>query len=324
MSIFKVLVTARSFGKNSPQAINILEKHGCSVHWGAGNRPLTAAELAPLVKEADALIVGNDQVSAEVINTGQKLKIISRYGAGVDNVDLAAASAKRIPVTNTPGANEHSVADLVFGLMLAAARQIPSVTEVVRAGGWDRRMGTEIWGKTLGIIGFGKIGRGVARRASGFNMKVLVYDICSCENLDTELDISFVDQETVIRQADFLSLHIPCNPETTNMICADNLAIMKPNAILINTARGRLVDEKALADALRKKVIAGAALDVLQHEPPIDRDLLDLENVLITSHIGGYTIEAINAMSMLAADNTIQGLLGKHLEFIVNPEIYQN
>ena len=323
MGKFKVLVTARSFGKNDSRAVNFLEQHGCTVIRGAGDRPLTSAELAILVGDADALIAGNDQVDAEVIEAGKKLKIISRYGVGVDNVDLVAATAKGISVTNTPGTNEHSVADLVFGLMLAAARQIPTVVEHVRAGGWDRRLGTEVWEKTLGIIGFGKIGRGVAHRAAGFDMKVLAHDVCVDENAENEFGVTFVSREDVIRQADFLTLHIPCTPETKNMICAAQLDMMKPSAILINTARGGLIDEKALTDAIRNKAIAGAALDVLEHEPPKDRELLMLDNVLITSHIGGYTTEAINAMSMLAAENVIRGLAGNCLEFVVNPEVYR-
>ncbi len=323
MGNFNVLVTARSFGKNDSQAVNILEQHGFTVTRGGGDRPLTSAELALLVVEADALIAGNDQVDAEVIEAGKKLKIISRYGVGVDNVDLDAATAKGIPVTNTPGTNEHSVADLVFGLMLAAARQIPNVVEHVRTGGWDRRLGTEVWRKTLGIIGFGKIGRGVAHRAVGFDMRVLVHDVCVDENAENEFGVTFVSREEVIRQADFLTLHTPCTPETRNMICAAQLEMMKPSAILINTARGGLIDEKALADAIRNKAIAGAALDVLEHEPPKERELLELDNVLITSHIGGYTTEAINAMSMLAAENVIQGIAGNCLELTVNPEVYR-
>jgi D-3-phosphoglycerate dehydrogenase len=320
---YNVLVTARSFGKNGSEAVNLLEQHGFTVTRGGGDRPLTSAELALLVVEADALIAGNDQVDAEVIEAGNKLKIISRYGVGVDNVDLAAATAKGIPVTNTPGTNEQSVADLVFGLMLAAARQIPTVVEHVRTGGWNRRLGTEVWGKTLGIIGFGKIGRGVAHRSKGFDMRVLVHDVCVDENAENEFGVTFVSREEVIRQADFLSLHTPCTPETRNMICAAQLEMMKPSAILINTARGGLIDEKALVEAIRNKAIAGTALDVLEHEPPKNRELLELDNVLITSHIGGYTTEAINAMSMLAAENVIQGLAGNFLELAVNPEVYR-
>lgn len=320
---FNVLVTARSFGKNDSQAVNILEKHGCNVIRKAGDRPLTSAELVNLVEDSDALIVGNDEVGAEVIEAGKNLKIISRYGVGVDNVNLAAATANGIPVTNTPGTNEHSVADLVFALMLAAARKIPTVIEHVRAGGWDRRLGTEVWGKTLGIIGYGKIGRGVARRAVGFNMKILANDICIDENIENQFGVTFTNRETVIMQADFLTLHIPCTPETTHMIRAKQLNMMKPSAILINTARGELIDEKALTEALRNNVIAGAALDVLEHEPPKDRELLMLENVLVTSHIGGYTTEAIRAMSMLAAENVIRGLTGSCLEIAVNPEVYR-
>ena len=324
VSNYTVLVTARSFGKNDPLPVKILEQNGCTVIRSAGDRPLQSAELASLITEADALIAGNDQVDAAVIEAGKKLKIISRYGVGVDNIDLAAATAKEIPVTNTPGTNEHSVADLVFGLMLSVARKIPEVNGLVRAGGWDRRLGTEVWGKTLGIIGFGKIGKGVARRARGFNMKVLVNDVYIDEVLAKEHEVTFVSREVLISQADFLTLHAPSTPETKSMIGGAQFKMMKPGAILVNTARGGLIDENALVEAITKGLIAGAALDVLEQEPPQNRELLELNNVLITSHIGGYTAEAVNAMSMLAAENVVKGLTGTRLELAVNQEIYQD
>jgi D-3-phosphoglycerate dehydrogenase len=324
VSKFTVLVTARSFGKNDPLPVHILEQNGCIVVRSGSDRPLQSAELVSLIAEADALIAGNDQVDAKVIAAGKNLKIISRYGVGIDNIDLTAATAKGIPVTNTPGTNEHSVADLVFALMLSVARQIPEVTALVRAGGWDRRLGTEVWGKTLGIIGFGKIGKGVARRARGFNMNVLVNDVLVDKAMEKEHEVTFVSREDVIRQSDFLSLHAPCTPETMNMIGVQQLNMMKPGAIVINTARGGLIDESALAEAIEKGIIAGAALDVLEHEPPKSRALLELKNVQITSHIGGYTAEAVNAMSMLAAENVVKGLAGKRLDLVVNPEIYKD
>lgn len=324
VSNYTVLVTARSFGKNDPLPVKVLEQNGCTVVRSESDRPLQSAELVSLIAGADALIAGNDQVNAAVIEAGKKLKVISRYGVGVDNIDLDAASAKGIPVTNTPGTNEHSVADLVFGLMLSVARQIPEVSGLVYAGGWDRRLGTEVWGKTLGIIGFGKIGKGVAHRARGFNMKVLVNDVYVDEAMEKVHEVTFVSREDLISQADFLTLHAPSTPETKNMIGAEQFKMMKPGTIIVNTARGGLIDEKALAEAIRDGMIAGAALDVLEHEPPKSRELLELKNVLVTSHIGGYTAEAVNAMSMLAAENVVKALTGTRLELAVNPEVYKD
>jgi D-3-phosphoglycerate dehydrogenase len=320
---FNVLVTARSFGKNDSHALSILESNGCSIIRSSADLPLTSEQLVPLIAEADALIAGNDEVDAQVIEAGKKLKIISRYGVGYDNIDLTAATRKGIPVTNTPGTNEQSVADLVFGLMLSVARQIPQVTGIVRAGRWDRRLGTEIWGKTLGIIGFGKIGRGVALRARGFNMQILVNDVYVDQGLAKEYGVTFVDREQVIKEADFLTLHAPSTPETKNMIGTQQLQMMKKSAILVNTARGSLIDEQALAEALNNNEIAGAALDVLEHEPPKNTDFLMLDNLLITSHIGGYTREATNLMSVLAAENVVKYLTGHQPELTVNPEVYE-
>jgi D-3-phosphoglycerate dehydrogenase len=277
----------------------------------------------PLIADADVLIAGNDQVDAKVIEAGKNLKIISRYGAGFDNIDLAAATRKGIPVTNTPGTNEQAVADLVFGLMLSVARQIPQVSSIVRTGGWDRFLGTEVWGKTLGIIGFGKIGKGVARRARGFNMKILVNDVYVNENLAKDFEVAFVSREQLIKEADFITLHAPSTPETKNMIDTEQLQLMKKSAILINTARGSLVHEEALIEALKNKVIAGAALDVLEQEPPKNPELLVLDNLLITAHIGGYTHEATNAMSLLAAENVRKFLTGHRPELTQNPEVYE-
>jgi len=322
MSKYTVLATARSFGKNDPEAIRRLEAIGCTVLRSPVNRPLTSEELIPLVAEVDALIAGNDQVDAAVIEASKKLKVISRYGVGLDNIDIATATRMGIPVTNTPGTNEQSVADLVFGLMLSVARQIPQVSAIVHAGGWDRYLGTEVWGKTLGVIGFGKIGKGVARRALGFNLKVLVNDIYVDENLASEYGVDFVSREQLIKEADFITLHAPSTPETKHMIGEEQFLLMKKSAILINTARGSLVQEEALIKALKNNEIAGAALDVLENEPPNKPEMLTLDNLLITSHIGGYTHEATNAMSILAAENVIKAITGQRSQFTINPEVF--
>ncbi len=300
----------------------LLEKEGCLVIRSAWDRPHSAREIIAAGAEAEALIVGNDTVSAEVIAALPRLKVISRYGVGYDNVDLAAATARGIPVTNTPGTNDESVADLVFGLLLALARQIPAVAALTRQGRWERLPGTQVYGKTLGIIGFGRIGRGVARRAAGFSMRVLVDDPYVDAVVAEGLGASPVTREELLAASDFVTLHVPFTKENVNLIGRAELALMKPAALLINTARGGLVDEKALAEALKNGRLAGAALDVLEHEPPQSRELLDLDNVLITAHIGGFTREATAAMSGLAARNVVEALSGREPEHTVNPQVF--
>lgn len=323
MSEFRVLVTARSFGRENNEAVDLLLKAGCEVVRGPHNRPHTAGELTVLVVEADALIAGNDQVDAAVIAAAPRLKAISRYGVGYDNVDLAAAAARGIPVTNTPGTNDDSVADLVFGLLLSLSRQIPAVSALVRQGRWERLPGTEVSGKTMGIIGFGRIGRGVAKRAGGFSMQILAADPFVDPETVTRYGAILVSREEVLRKSDFITLHVPFSKENRNLIGPGELALMKPTALLINTARGGLVDEAALAEALRSGRLAGAALDVLEFEPPRSRELLEMENALVTPHIGGFTGEATAAMSLLAAQNVVAALSGHEPPHTVNPEAFE-
>jgi D-3-phosphoglycerate dehydrogenase len=324
VSKYKVVATARSFARDDNDAIELLLQAGCEVLRSPHNRPHGAEDLIPLVADADALIAGNDKVDASVIAAAPRLRVISRYGVGYDNVDLAAATARGIVVTNTPGTNENSVADLVFGLMLAVARKIPEVSAQVKEGRWQRLPGTEVWGKTLGIIGFGKIGRGVALRARGFNMNVLVDDPFVDESIIKDYNASVAVRADVLKGSDFITLHAPYSDETRNMIGKEQLELMKPTAVLINTARGGLVNEPALAEALKNGIIAGAALDVLENEPPQDGDLVAMTNLLVTAHIGGYTREATRAMSMLAAQNAVAVLTGQRSQFTVNQDIFKS
>ncbi|MDI3311853.1 MAG: phosphoglycerate dehydrogenase, partial [Thermoanaerobacterium sp.] len=292
MSKYKVVITARSFGESSDEPFNILKGNDCEVVKIPVDRPLSAEELIPLVKDADALIVGNDKVTEDVINAGKKLKVISRYGVGYDNVDLNAAKKKGIVVTNTPNANNNSVADLVIGLMLVLARNLLAVDRIVKSGGWKRIMGTEIYGKTLGIVGYGRIGEAVARRARGFNMKVLYYDARRRPAAEeAQQGIEYRELDDLLREADFVSLHVNLDASTYHLIGERQLSLMKPTAYLINTSRGPVVDEKALVAALRAGQIAGAGLDVFENEPAMAPGLAELPNVVVLPHIASASIE---------------------------------
>lgn len=292
-------------------------------------RLLTKEEILSGVKNCDALLsLLSDSIDADVINSAPKLKIIANYGAGFNNIALAAASARKIPVTNTPAVSTDATAELTWGLILAIARRIVEGDKVTRSGnftGWAPLyyLGTEVTGKTLGIIGMGNIGRAVAKRAKGFDMRIIYYDkFRQSPEVEQTLGIEYMSQEEVIKNADFLTLHTNYSPELHHMIGEKELAIMKPSAYLISAARGQMVDEAALLKALQGKAIRGAALDVYEFEPAITPGLEKLDNVILCPHLGNATIETRDAMAQIAAQNIIAVLNGGKPQSCVNPEIY--
>lgn len=308
----KVLIATRSFGSTSQKPWDVLAAADCEVFKADMSKKMTEERLIDLLDGMDAAIVGVVPMTAHVLEKASDLKVVSAHGVGVDHIDLDAASRLGITIANCPGANDPSVADLTIGLMIAVARSIPRVEQELRQGGWGRYEGGELWKKTLGLIGFGRIGRGVAKRASGFNMRVIVHDPYVQQDQTQSTKVQFDSFEDVIEQADFLSLHTPLNDETTNMIGSAELAAMKPSAYLINTARGGLVDEQALFKALTEKQIAGAAFDVFLDEPPVNSPLLGLDNMVATPHIGSHTQESIERMGVMAAQNVVAVLKGGH------------
>lgn len=317
MSRFKVVVTSRSFGSISDKAPRILEGAGCEIVRVPG--PLAPEDLATALADADGAIVGVDLVNANVLASAPKLKVVSKHGAGVDNIDVAAATERGIAVTNVPAANSDAVADLTIGMMLAIARKVPQADKSVRAGEWKRFYGSGVWGKTMGIIGFGAIGRAVARRARGFNMRILAYDVMPSQEAAKEIGVELADLDTILREADYVSIHVPLTPGTRNLIDARRLGTMKESAYLINMARGGVVSEADLAQALKDKIIAGAAVDVYEEEPPAeDHPFFGLDNVVVTPHMAAYTDDAIDNMSIGSAQNTVDVLTGAPCKFVVN------
>jgi D-3-phosphoglycerate dehydrogenase len=306
----RVLVATRSFGSTSPKPWDVLAEAGCEVVKADMNLEMTEARLIELLHDVDGAIIGVVPMTARVLESAPRLKVISMHGVGVDHVDLTAAARLGIVVANCPGTNDQAVADLAIGLMIAIARKIPQVDRHLRQGGWGRHSGSELWNKTLGLIGLGRIGRGVAKRALGFDMQVLVYDpYVHPEQVDLP-GVRLTSFEEVLKSADFLSLHAVLNDETRNMLGIEQFRMMKSTAYLVNTARGGLIDEQALYQALITGLIAGAALDVFVEEPPIGSPLLELENVVLTPHIGAHTQEAIERMGVIAARNVVQTLQG--------------
>ena len=305
-----VLIATRSFESTSPKPLEILHGAGCGLVTADMSLEMTEERLIDLLKGVAAAIVGGVPLTAHVLENASDLKVVSAHGVGVDHIDLDAAAGLGITIANCPGANAASVADLTFGLMIGIARKIPGVERQLRQGGWGRHHGSELFQRTLGIIGLGHIGSGVAKRALGFDMKVLAYDPY-VPRVPKELpQLKLVSLENVIRRADFVSLHTPLNADTRNIIGPAQLAAMKPGAYLINTARGGLVDEQALFDALDTRKIAGAALDCFANEPPTGSPLLGLDNIVMTPHIGAHTQESIERMGVMAAQNVINVLNG--------------
>lgn len=270
-----------------------------------------------------------DRIDAEVLETaGPELKVISNHAVGVDNIDMHAATARRIPVGNTPGILTDATADMAFALLLAAARRVVEGNRLVKAGGWktwspDFMLGADLTGATLGIVGFGRIGRAVARRAGGFGMRILFTDPAPAAP-EPGVTAVQVDLDTLLYESDFISLHTPLTEETRGLINSDSLGRMKPTAVLVNTSRGPVVDQEALYKALSAKRIFAAALDVTDPEPlPPESPLLTLDNCIVAPHIASASWRTRENMSRMAAENLIAGLKGEKLPNCVNPEVYR-
>ncbi len=284
------------------------------------------------VKSVDALVtLLTDKIDKEVLDAAKNLKIIAQYAVGYDNIDVEECTRRGIYVTNTPEVLTESTADFTWTLILAVARRVVEADKFVRSGEWEKSktgwhpkmlLGTDVHGKTLGIIGLGRIGTAVARRAKGFNMKVIYYSRKRKEELEKELGLEFVDFETLLKEADFVSIHVPLTKETFHLIGERELKLMKNTAFLINTSRGKVVDEKALYKALKKKWIAGAALDVFEEEPtPADNPLLKLENVVVAPHIASASHETRSKMAEMVAKNLIAFFEGKIPPNLVNTDV---
>lgn len=288
--------------------------------WDFDDAPVPRDVLLAHIADAEGLIcLLSDQIDAEIIDAGKKLKVVSQYAVGVDNIDLAACRARGIVVGNTPGVLAETTADLAFALLMAAARDLRNADEFVRAGQWKTWSpllfaGPDVHGATLGIVGMGAIGQAVAQRARGFDIRVLYASRKAHPEAEEKYDAAQVDLDELLSQSDFVSLHTALTPETKGLIGARELSLMKPTAILINTARGLIVNQTALYDALRAKKIAGAALDVFEVEPvPGDKPLLTLPNVLVAPHIGSASLATRTTMAFLAVENLLAGLRGESL-----------
>jgi glyoxylate reductase len=291
--------------------------------------PPARDELLKRVQGVDGLLcLLTDRVDGEVMDAaGGQLKVISNHAVGFDNIDVPAATARGIPVGNTPDVLTDATADFAFALLMAVARRIPEGERYVHAGKWKTwgpklLLGVDVKGATLGLIGFGRIGQAMARRAAGFDMRVIYYDPKEMKS-SPELKAQRVDFETLLEESDFVSVHTPLTPDTRHLIDVEAFSKMKPNAVLINTARGPIVDSDALYETLKANRIFGAGLDVTEPEPiPLDSPLLLLDNVIVVPHIASASRTSRDQMSWMAAQNLIAGLKGESLPNCVNPQVY--
>jgi D-3-phosphoglycerate dehydrogenase len=322
-----VLITSPGVTGPDDPRLAALRDAGWRIHthrW-PGGRPLDE-EVVELVQGNDAVIASAaEQYTRAVLGRADTLKHIARWGVGYETIDVAAATDLGVVVTTTQGSNHWAVADLAFGLMLAVARRIVELDKLARTGTWSRPLGQDVWRKTLGIVGLGRVGKGVAQRASGFEMTVLAYepypDLDFCRRWNVEL---VVDLRDLFRRSDYLSVHAPGDSENQSLVNAERLALMKPGAVVINTARGVLVDEDALYTALVEKRIAGAGLDVRVHEPPHDDRFEALSNVVLTPHIAGSTDEAQAVSAEMAVQSVLQYARGERPHGLVNEAVWEH
>jgi D-3-phosphoglycerate dehydrogenase len=315
----KILVTPTSFrSKTNEKAKEQLQNFADEIIYNDLGRPLSSSELKEMIKDCDGYIAGLDYIDEEVIQSADNLKIISRYGAGCDRVDIEAATEKNIVVTNTPGSNANAVADLALGLILSIARKIPMLNEKTKSGEWIRSTGIELSNKTIGILGLGAIGKNVAKRAQGFSMNVLAYDPYMNAEYAKANGIQPVDFEYLIKNSDVISLHLPINKDTKGIIGHREFEMMKDNVILINTSRGGLIDEETAIEYLKSGKLGGLGLDAFEEEPPKNYKDFQFDNVVLTPHTGAHTYEATENMALMAVDNLITVLTGNECKYAVN------
>jgi len=307
--IKKILITSTSFSKVDQKPTNLLKKNNFQIFWKKG--PFNDAQLANIIEDYDAVIVGNDFVGKKTINKQKKLKVIVKHGVGIDNIEIDSAKKAGIKVINAVHTNAIAVAEHVFACLLCLIRSVCKSKQSLLEGKWEgsKFIGTELYDKTLGIIGSGYIGQNVARIGNGFGMKIVYFDLLRCSKIENNFDAKFMSFKELLLSADIITIHIPLSQSTTGLIGEKEISMMKPEAYLVNMARGNIVDKEALYQALLCKKIKGAVLDVFKHEPVNKEDpILKLSNILCTPHIAGYTVESVKRTSISVARELVEEL----------------
>jgi len=321
-----ILITKRLF----PETVAFLEQHA-DVDYESSIDGLTSADLIARARGKQAILSQfTDALPREILSEMRGLGMIAHVGVGFDNIDVPAASEHGILVSNTPGILDDTTADFAFALLMAAARRVTEANTFVRSGEWKRwslelMIGLDIHHRTLGILGMGRIGQAVARRAAGFGMRVLYHNRHPLPaETASALNAKWVGKEQLLRESDFLSIHVPLSDATRHAVGEAELSVMKPTAILVNTARGPVVDEAALVKALQNRVIAGAGLDVFEREPQVHPGLLELPQAVLAPHIGSATVETRKKMTMMAAENALAALTGTRPPNLLNPAVWDS
>ncbi|MEK4023427.1 phosphoglycerate dehydrogenase [Sporosarcina sp. FSL W7-1283] len=308
MATYKVVSSSPTFGKITSEPINHLQENDCEVMILNPDVVNNREKFAESLKDADALVVGIEKVDEQLLANAQNLKVIAKHGIGIDNIDLEVTNSKGIVVKNVPNASTDAVADYTIGLLISAARHIPRTVQEVRNNEWNKRPGLGFSGKILGVIGTGRIGQAVIQRAVGFGMKIIAYDKFTNQESAATLGFEYKELEEIYRQSDYIAIHTDLNIETRHLLDFSAFEKMKPNAIIVNTARGGIINEEDLLMALDEKMIAGAALDVFEDEPDFNKELLKHERFLASSHTAAYTYDSLEFMGMETAKNVLQEL----------------
>jgi len=307
----KILITPRSFAKHCREPYERLREAGLEIVDNPIGDILTKEQMMTHLEDVDAVILGVDPMCDEVIASTNRLSVISKYGVGTDNIDMDAAGKRDIDVTVTKNANCAAVADYTFALILSVARRVTEIHNGCVSGDWSKKVAVDVYGKKIGILGLGAIGQGVAHRATGFAMEIYGYDVTYDEKMMRSYNIKKSSIEEIMKECDFVSIHMPLLPSTEHVIDEKMLALSKENLIIVNTARGGIIDEEDLYRALKNKQIYGAGLDVFEQEPAHESKLLELDNVVIGSHCAASTVDAVNTMSHMAVDNVLRVLKAK-------------
>jgi len=311
MEKFKLLITSHSFGSCGEDVFTKLESAGIEYKTIHSKQILKEEDFLDIIDDYDGVIVGADIISKKVIDKAEKLKIISKHGIGLDNIDLQAAKEKGITVSFARGSNSVAVAELAIAMMMNLARLVDISSKEIKNGEWIRRKGKELSGSVVGVVGTGNIGKELIKRIAAFGSEILMYDQFQDHALEEKYNARYVNLNELLRRSDFVSLHLPYMPETKDLLDKETLSLMKKDSYLINCARGGIVNEDDLYEALKDKKIAGAAIDTFVDEPPFGSKLLELDNLICTPHLGAYTNQAINNMSQMSAQAIIDFVEGR-------------
>lgn len=311
-------------------AMERLREHVDTTVWPTDELPPSRDVLLKETAASDGLLsLLTDRVDGALLDAAPRVRVVSNYAVGYDNIDVDAATARGVVVTNTPGVLTETVADFAMTLLLAAARRVVEADRFTREGRWKSWepmlfLGQDLYGATLGLVGLGRIGAAVARRAHGFDMRLLYHDVVRREDLEADLGLEFTSLEDLLRRSDFISVHTPLTPQTRHLISADQFRLMKRSAVLVNTARGPIVDPDALHRALADRRISAAGLDVFEVEPiPADHPLLRLDNIIVAPHIASASVDTRTKMALMAVDNLLAALGGTRPPNFVNPEVWE-